>query len=57
MKYRNIKTGAVVNAYGTIKGDAWEPIPGKPEVSKKAEEPAEKTLDEKKIAKGRTKRK
>lgn len=47
MKYRNIKTGAVIDAYGTIKGNGWEEIPSSPAVPEKAKEPEEKAPVEK----------
>ena len=43
MKYRNVKTGAVIDAYGIIRGDGWEEIPSSPVVSEKAEKPVKDT--------------
>lgn len=57
MKYRNIKTGAVIDAYGTIKGENWEAIPSSPAVSEKAVEPAKEAPVEKKTTKSKAKRK
>ena len=56
MKYRNIKTGAVIDAYGTIKGENWEAIPSSPAVSEKIELAKEAPV-EKKTTKSKAKRK
>ncbi len=30
MKYRNVKTGAVIDVASTIKGEDWEPVKAEP---------------------------
>lgn len=57
MKYRNIKTGAVIDAYGTINGEDWEAIPSSPAVSEKNVEPSKEAPEEKKATRSRAKRK
>ena len=59
MKYRNTKTGAVIDAYGTIKGNGWEEVPSSSPVPDKTDESekTEKAPVKKKATRSNTKRK